>query len=115
MTELTGKGVWHVVNTFTTSTLLTSTLCDGRLSVHLSISNHTDMSRTIAKTIRTVYSPLAGARRCYGYDATSGAGPSTSRWGDEARNPVVRDSLVPIVVEQTVCRSATSDCLTEPS
>jgi hypothetical protein len=65
-----------------------------------------DMSRTIARTLRAVFSPLAGARRCYGYDSTCVAGPSTSRWGDEARNPVVRDSLVPIVVEQSVCCSA---------
>jgi hypothetical protein len=62
------------------------------------------MSRTIAKTLRTVVSDSALTRRCFGYDASNGAG--SSRWGDEARNPVVRDSLVPIVVEQTVCRSA---------
>jgi hypothetical protein len=61
------------------------------------------MSRTLGKTLRTALaspstSVIGGIKR-YGFDH-SAAGPS--RW-DEARNPVVRDSLVPIVVEQTVC------------
>lgn len=51
-------------------------------------------------------------RRAFGFDTRSpliGHGMTNGRgntdrggWGDEARNPVVRDSLVPIVVEQTV-------------
>jgi hypothetical protein len=71
------------------------------------------MSRTITRNLRTAVSPSVVKRRHFGYDATNGAG--TSSWGDEARNPVVRDSLVPIVVEQTVSRSAimaTQDKLT---
>jgi hypothetical protein len=44
------------------------------------------------------------SRRYFGFEKSNEAGPSRSNtWGDEARNPVVRDSLVPIVVEQTVC------------
>ena len=56
---------------------------------------------TITRTFRAALasSSKSGVRR-FGIDA-SGAGPS--KWRDEARNPVVRDSLVPIVVEQTVC------------
>jgi len=56
---------------------------------------------TITRTLRSALASTSksGVRR-YGFDA-SGAGPSV--WRDEARNPVVRDSLVPIVVEQTVC------------
>jgi hypothetical protein len=67
------------------------------------------MSATIRSTLRTTLSrglasPILSQWRGFGFDAsardTNGAGPS--RWADEARHPVVRNSLVPIVVEQTV-------------
>jgi hypothetical protein len=70
---------------------------------------------TIARTLRTALtststtSRLAIARSYsgHGFDvsspsSSSSAGPSG--WRDEASNPVIRDQLVPIVVEQTVSR-----------
>lgn len=45
-------------------------------------------------------------RRHFGFD-----GQGRGEWTDDAANPVVRDSLVPIVVEQTVCfPNLTSRC-----
>lgn len=69
---------------------------------------------TIARSLRSsLASTVASSSRStvisrtisgYGFDASSpNAGPSG--WRDEARNPVIRDQLVPIVVEQTVCSS----------
>jgi hypothetical protein len=71
---------------------------------------------TIARTLRTALTSssisrpvLARNYHGYGFDASSpssssSAGPSGSR--DGASNPVIRDQLVPIVVEQTVSRLA---------
>lgn len=70
---------------------------------------------TIARTLRTALasSPTSILRPAltksysgYGFDnsgpsSSSSAGPSG--WRDGASNPVIRDQLVPIVVEQTVC------------
>jgi len=78
---------------------------------------------TITRTLRTALasnstsvSRQLAARRYsgYGFDnsspsSSSSAGPSG--WRDEASNPVIRDQLVPIVVEQTVCRLITLQIL----
>ena len=70
---------------------------------------------TIARTLRTALTSsstsnlrpaLSKSYSGYGFDnsspsTSSRAGPSG--WRDEASNPVIRDQLVPIVVEQTVC------------
>lgn len=45
---------------------------------------------------------LGHGRRAFGFDVSGGSGNGS---GHEARHPVVRDSLVPIVVEQTVRHS----------
>jgi len=69
---------------------------------------------TIARTIRTALTSkpisravLARSYSGYGFDASSPSSSSSSSagpsgWRDEASNPVIRDQLVPIVVEQTV-------------
>ena len=73
----------------------------------MSSALHTALRTTVSRTKSS--SPIGA--RSFGFDSSrydlNGAGPSNPRshghgWGDEARNPVVRDSLVPIVVEQTV-------------
>lgn len=72
--------------------------------------------RTMSAGIRSLRVPLAGpsrplGRRLFGFNARApsigraGRQDGSGGWDDEARNPVVRDSLVPIVVEQTVSSS----------
>lgn len=62
--------------------------------------------------IRAVPKPKLTGRRGFGFDSYQsggrgrGQGQDQVRDLDEARNPVVRDSLVPIVVEQTVSPSS---------
>jgi hypothetical protein len=71
---------------------------------------------TIARTLRTALTStstsilrpvVARSYSGYGFDASSPSSSSSagpSGWRDEASNPVIRDQLVPIVVEQTVSR-----------
>jgi hypothetical protein len=71
---------------------------------------------TIARTLRTALTStstsilrpaVAKSYSGYGFDASSPSSSSSagpSGWRDEASNPVIRDQLVPIVVEQTVSR-----------
>jgi hypothetical protein len=69
---------------------------------------------TIARTLRTTLTSSSISRAVvartysgYGFDASSPSSSShagLSGWRDEASNPVIRDQLVPIVVEQTVSR-----------
>jgi hypothetical protein len=76
---------------------------------------------TISRTLRTALNSTPISRAVvarsysgYGFDASnpsssSSAGPSG--WRDEASNPVIRDQLVPIVVEQTVSRLSAGSSL----
>lgn len=74
-----------------------------------------NMSAPIRSSLRTTLSKATassslGLTRNFGFHALAHDpnAPGPSRWADEARNPVVRDSLVPIVVEQTVNLLSTS-------